>query len=207
MLFKRSTALALLGAALAPALAAAQCPSVSFQVDTPSAVARGRGLTYKITITNHGTTTLSNYEVAVNTPAMATVHRMVGASRKGGASQTQDVFGNIWQVPSLPEGKSKTLTLRLSVDKCAPEVLTVGAVGRTSGTPAGCLVSAPDAVVEVKGDNKCDTATPKLPPGFTSFDQIAALYDAYPQGDSIASYLETGINCTSKYALCAFATW
>jgi hypothetical protein len=211
MLLTRSSSvlaagLALLCAALAPEAVAQTCPSVSVAVSATPAVKRGGSLVYKATVTNHGPSTVSGFELAINTPALTTVRKTPG---RGKSTSTGGLFGTVLTVPSLPSGKSAKLTLRLSVDKCAPEVLTIGAIGRKAGTLT-CVTSVPDAVIEVKGDNACDNATPRLPTGFTSYEQISQLYDAYPQGGpgggGVPSYVASGITCEGKYALCAFAT-
>lgn len=193
MFVKRSSllaaGLALVAAAFAPEAAAQTCPSVSVAVDAPPIVKRGGNFFYKLTVTNHGQGTVSGFEVAVNTPALTTVRK--SPWRKAPTTVGNGPLGTVVQVPSLASGKSVTLSLRLGVDKCAPEVLTVGALGRLTGS-LDCSTPVPDAVLEVKGDNsKCANIQPSPLPGDLTLAQIAALYNT-PQGTSLPSYVATG---------------
>lgn len=206
LLTRASTTLAAAGLALLCATAAAQtCPTVTVSVDAPTYVKRGGRLLYKATVKNVGPSTASGLELDVNAPALTTVQKAPG--RKGASTTIGDgPFGVRIMVPSLPSGKQATLSLRLTVDKCAPEVLIIGALAGKNipYKSRECATGVPDAVIKVKGDNTCDNATPRLPSGFTSYAEIAALYNA-PQGSSLPSYYATGISCAGKYALCAFA--
>lgn len=111
-------------------------------------------------------------------------------------------------MPSLAVGKTQKLTLRLDVDKCAPDRLSIATTGNFANSIStklgSCFAHAPATLVLVKGENKCDTST-DIPEGFTSWQQLASLYDAYPQSANLAEYVPAGIACVGPYALCEFA--
>jgi len=205
-MIKRSTVLAAtMGLLYASSLAIAQiCPVVILDVDAKPVVTRGRPLTFKAEVTNAGSEALKNYEIIVNIPPSATVRKGPGMHK----NPLSDPARFIWQVPSLAVGKTQKLMLRLDVDKCAPDrlsIATTGNLANSNSTRLGsCFAHAPGTLVLVKGENKRDTSA-DIPEGFTSWQQLASLYDAYPQSANLAEYVPAGIACVGPYALCEFA--
>jgi hypothetical protein len=102
-------------------------------------------------------------------------------------------------------GKTQKLTLRLDVDKCAPERLSIATTGNFANSDStrlgSCFAHAPAALILVKGENKCDTSA-DIPEGFTTWQQLANLYDAYPQSRNLAEYVPAGIACVGT--LCEY---
>ena len=106
-------------------------------------------------------------------------------------------------------GKTQKLTLRLDVDKCAPERISIATTGNFANSEStlrlgSCFAHAPATLVLVKGENKCDTSA-DIPEGFTSWQELASLYNAYPQSGTLAEYVPVGIACVGPYALCEFS--
>lgn len=184
-------------ALLAPAAVQADtCPRLNFDDQTKPFVSRGGPLVYKLTVTNYGPSTVSDYVVDLVVPPVLTV-RSVSRGSTATKGYTRDANGKkvallpanngftyTVSVPSIEAGKTKTVSVKFALAECAPvEFVAITASGHRAGSDA-CPGSVPNVHVKVKSglSSKCPAVPAATPPqGFNSWQALASLYDAYPQ--------------------------